>query len=216
MRIPAPSSAVRRFGIVMLRHIRDRIRIAQHSAGQHLDRRSCPPDAPVTLWTTREIEPDRFRSTDGRVDRSVMMMAGNSRRTAALTDALDSSRHSGPVRSFASVMSASLRGAATAVFGELGAVYPYRLLYPCDCSCTNSRRPLDGRTLEHPSSPHPKSPNFLVLTRHARSTRQSRRNRGARSAKPSPVSWQATMRSARTWRKSWRNSHHAASTVTSM
>jgi len=29
----------------------------------------------VTLWTTREIERDRFRSADGRVDRSVLMMA---------------------------------------------------------------------------------------------------------------------------------------------
>ena len=41
----------------------------------------------------------RFRSADGRVNRSVMMMAGNSRRTVALTDALDTSRHSGPERS---------------------------------------------------------------------------------------------------------------------
>ena len=100
-RIAAASSPVRRFGIVISRHIRDRTRIAQHSAA-HMDRRSCPPDAPVTLWTTREMERDRFRSADGRVDRSVMMMAGNSRRTVALTDALDSSPHWGQERSLTS------------------------------------------------------------------------------------------------------------------
>ena len=75
-----------------------------HSAA-HLDRRSCPPDATPTLWTTRELERDRFRSADGCVDRSVMIMAGNSRGTAALTDSLVFSRHSGPGRSFLCPMS---------------------------------------------------------------------------------------------------------------
>ena len=68
----------------------------------HLDRRFCPPDAPVTLWTTREIERDRFRSADGLVHRSVTMMAGSSRRAVTLTDALDASPHSGPERSLVS------------------------------------------------------------------------------------------------------------------
>ena len=55
----------------------------------------------MTLWTTREIERDRFRSADGRVDRSVPIVAGNPRRTVALTDSLDASPHSGPGRSLA-------------------------------------------------------------------------------------------------------------------
>ena len=50
----------------------------------------------MTLWTTREIERDRFRSADGRVDRSVPIVAGNPRRTVALTDSLDASPHSEP------------------------------------------------------------------------------------------------------------------------
>ena len=53
----------------------------------------------MTHWATRQKERDRFRSADGRVDRSVMMMAGSSRRTVALTDGLDSSPHWGPGRS---------------------------------------------------------------------------------------------------------------------
>ena len=54
------------------------------------------PDAPLTLWTTRELERDRFRSADGRADRSVMMMMiENSRHTVALTDGPDSSPHWG-------------------------------------------------------------------------------------------------------------------------
>ena len=75
--IASPSSAVRRCAIVISWHIRGRIRIARHFAA-HPDRRPCPPDAPVTLWTTREMERDRFRSADRRVDRSEMMMARNS------------------------------------------------------------------------------------------------------------------------------------------
>ena len=78
--------------------MRDRIRIAPHSAA-HLDRRSSPPDAPVTLWTTREVERHRFHSADGRVDGSERMMAGNSRRTVALTDAPDFSPRWGQGRS---------------------------------------------------------------------------------------------------------------------
>ena len=73
--------------------------------------------------TTREIERDRFQSADGRVDRSVPIVAGNPRRTVALTDSLDASPHSGPVRSLISVMSVSLRDSDIAVSGNLGAVH---------------------------------------------------------------------------------------------
>ena len=120
-RIAAPSSAVRRCGIVISRHIRDRIRIARCSAA-HLDRRSCPPDAPMTLWTTREIECDRFRSADGRVDRSVPIVAGNPRRTVALTDSLDASPHSGPGRSLVSGRATFLRDSDTTVSRIPGAI----------------------------------------------------------------------------------------------
>ena len=102
MRIATPSSAVRRCGIVISWNTCDKNRIAQHSAG-HLDRWSGSPVAPPTLWATRGIEHDRFRSADGRDDRSVLIAAGNARRTVALIDALDASPHWGPVRSSAIV-----------------------------------------------------------------------------------------------------------------
>ena len=98
VRIATPSSAVRRCGIVISRNTCDKNRIAHHSAG-HLDRWSGSPDAPPTLWAARGIEHDRFRSADGRDDRSVLIAAGNARPTVALTDALDASPHSGPKRS---------------------------------------------------------------------------------------------------------------------
>ena len=107
VRIATPSSAVRRCGIVISWNTCDKNRIAQHSAG-HLDRWSGSPDAPPTLWATRGIEHDRFRSADGRDDRSVLIAAGNARRTVALIDALDASPHSGPERSLVPRMSASL------------------------------------------------------------------------------------------------------------
>ena len=81
-----------------------------------------PPDAPVTLWTTREVERDRFRSADGLVHRSVTMMPGNSRLTDALTEALDSSPHWGPGQLLVSVMSASLRDSIIVVSANPGAV----------------------------------------------------------------------------------------------
>ena len=112
VRIATPSSAVRRCGIVISWNTCDKNRIAQHSAG-HLDRWSGSPDAPPTLWATRGIEHDRFRSADGRDDRSVLIAAGNARRTVALIDALDASPHSGPGRSLVSGRFAFLRYADT-------------------------------------------------------------------------------------------------------
>ena len=110
VRIATPSSAVRRCGIVISWNTCDKNRIAQHSAG-HLDRWSGSPDAPPTLWATRGIEHDRFRSADGRDDRSVLIAAGNARRTVALIDALDASPHSGPGRSLVSGRPPSQRNA---------------------------------------------------------------------------------------------------------
>ena len=49
-----------------------------------------------------------------------------------MTEVPNISRHWGPERSLVSVMSASLRDSDIAVSGDLGAVYPYRLYYPCD------------------------------------------------------------------------------------
>ena len=121
-RIAAPSSAVRRCGIVLWWHIRDRIRIVRHSAA-NLDRRPCPPDAPATIWTTREVERDRFRSADGLVDRSVTMMPGDSCLTVALTEALDSSPHWGPVRSLVCGPYASLPDSDMTVSEELSTVH---------------------------------------------------------------------------------------------
>ena len=72
------------------------------------DRSSCPPDAPPTRWTTRELERNRFRSADGRVDRSVPIVAGIRRRTVALSNSLNASPLSGPELSVATVMAGSL------------------------------------------------------------------------------------------------------------
>ena len=72
------------------------------------DRSSWPPDAPPTRWTTRELERNRFRSADGRVDRSVPIVAGIRRRTVALSNSLNASPLSGPERSFVSARLAFL------------------------------------------------------------------------------------------------------------
>ena len=77
------------------------------------DGSSWPPDAPPTRWTTRELERNRFRSADGRVDRSVPIVAGIRRRTVAPTDAPDSSPHSGPERTLRPEADTSLRESGT-------------------------------------------------------------------------------------------------------